>query len=315
MKYLSASNAMSAPLHRRGRFDAADFQHGPVELLIMRLGFALLVFAAIKWEVASLGPADPKKLTGLAHFINLDWLSHLSPVWLWQGLTIAGLLVYIAGVAPALALFPALFFSIGIGTLANSQGAANHSTQLISMILLGQFLAYVWPRRQELGGPPSTWAFPDIAVHQKAVYTSLVIFAASYVVCGWVKLDNSDWKWIQNVPNLAVELQKSNWSEYYDTLTPVPDSLQSVVTMMNTHPNFARLIFGGGLVIELFAFLALMGRRWAFFYGILIIVFHLSVSRLMQLDFWYHMGAALIFLVNLPGIKKTFPGKKDRMML
>lgn len=315
MKYLSASNAMSAASHRRSRFDAGDFHLGSVELLLMRLGFALLVFFAIKWEVSSLGAADPKKLTGLSHLVNLDWLRSLSPIWLWQTVTILGLVSYVAGIAPALALFPALFFSIGIGTLANSQGAANHSTQLISMIVLGQFIAYIWPRRQELGGPPSTWAFPDLAVHQKVIYVSMVIFAASYVVCGWVKLDNSDWKWIQNVPNLSVELQKSNWSEYYDTLTPVPDSLQSVVTMMNEHPNFARVLFGSGLLIELFAFLALMGRRWAFFYGVIIILFHLSVSRLMQLDFWYHMGAALVFLVNLPGLRKTFVGKPDRLTL
>ncbi|MEZ0390464.1 MAG: hypothetical protein ACAI34_25520, partial [Verrucomicrobium sp.] len=213
-----------------------------------------------------------------------------------------------------LALVPAVFFSIGIGTLANSQGAANHSTQLISMILLGQFIAYLWPRKEELGAAPSSWVLPSLSVHQKGIYVSMVVFAASYVVSAYMKLDNSDWKWIQNVPNLAVELQKSNWSEYYDTLTPVPDSLNAVVDMMHNHPNFARILFGSGLFIELFAFLALMGRRWAFFYGIIIILFHLSVSRLMQLDFWYHMGAALFFLVNLPGIKKTF-SKPDRLML
>jgi hypothetical protein len=261
-----------------------------------------------------LGPADPKKLTGLTHLVNLDWLRHLSPVWLWQALTALGLVVYAAGFFPVVSLLPALFFSIGIGTLANSQGAANHSTQLVSMILLGQFLAYAWPRKQELGGPPSSWAIPALDMHQRAVYVSLVVFAASYVVCGWVKLQNSDWQWIQNVPNLAVELQKSNWSEYYDTLTPVPDSLNAVVDMMNNHPNFARILFGGGLALELFAFLALTGRRWAFFYGIAIILFHLSVSRLMQLDFWYHMAAALIFLVNLPGVKRTF-SRPDRLSL
>ncbi|MEZ0277025.1 MAG: hypothetical protein ACAH88_19100, partial [Roseimicrobium sp.] len=61
-----------------------------------------------------------------------------------------------------------------------------------------------------------------------------------------------------------------------------------------------------GLLIELGAFLIVLGRRWAFFYGIAIIIMHLSISRLMQLDFWYHILAALIFLVNIPGLKRTF---------
>ena len=46
---------------------------------------------------------------------------------------------------PLLGLLPALFFAIGIGTLDASQGANNHSTQLCSMILLGQFLVYAAP--------------------------------------------------------------------------------------------------------------------------------------------------------------------------
>ena len=108
------------------------------------------------------------------------------------------------------------------------------------------------------------------------------------------------------VPGLALELQKTNWSAYYDTLQPVPPVLASMVGLMNEHPTLARLFFGTGLLLELFAFLALLGRRWAFFYGLAIIVMHLSISHLMQLDFWYHIWAAVIFLLNLPGLRWTF---------
>jgi hypothetical protein len=195
---------------------------------------------------------------------------------------------------------PALLFSIGIGTLANSQGAANHSTQLVSMILLGQFMTYaafIWR-----GGLFK----PGEGAQRWVIHVSMVIFAAAYVVSAWMKLDNSDMKWIQRVPSLALELRKSNWSEYYDTLRPVPESLNRVVDMMSEHPGIARLIFGSGLFIELFAFVALFGRRCAFFTGLAIIVLHMSISQLMQLDFGYHMAAAMLFLVNLPGIGRTF---------
>ena len=273
------------------------------EMLLMRLAFAVVVFMAIKWEVASLGKADPKKLTGLAHWVSLDFLRHLEPVWPWQVLTGLGLAAYVAGAVPVLGLLPALFFSLSIGTLANSQGAANHSTQLVSMILLGQWLTCgVLACRGGVRG----WLRPDSSVQRRVVHVSMVVFVAAYVVSAWMKLDNSDLKWIQRVPSLALELQKSNWSEYYDTLTPVPDSLNTVVRLMTEHPQVARLVFGGGLVIELLAFVALFGRRWAFFAGLAVIVMHLSISQLMQLDFGYHMAAAMIFLVNLPGIGRTF---------
>ncbi|MEY4483546.1 MAG: hypothetical protein RL693_998, partial [Verrucomicrobiota bacterium] len=242
--------------------------------------------------------------------INLDWLRNLHPIWIWQTITGLGLLLYVSGIFPILGLIPALFFSIGIGTLANSQGAANHSTQLVSMILLGQFLVFLFPKFGKTPLTPASWLSPSLAVLQRSIYVSLVIFVASYVVCGYTKLHNSDWQWIQRVPNLALELQKSNWSEYYDTLTPVPEVLNTVVKLMTEYPNTARLFFGAGLFIELFAFVALLGRRWCFFTGVVIIILHLSISRLMQLNFYYHMAAALIFLVNIPGIGKTFFAKK-----
>jgi hypothetical protein len=175
------------------------------------------------------------------------------------------------------------------------------------MILLGQFLVYALPFHKECETKARSWLAPELPVQRRAIYVSMVIFAAGYVVCGWVKLQNSDWHWFHNVvPGLAMELEKANWSAYYDTLEPVPQVLTTVVTLMNDHPTLARVFFGTGLLIELFAFVMLMGRRWAFFTGIAIIALHLSISHLMQLNFWYHIWAAVIFLLNLPGLGRTF---------
>ena len=60
------------------------------------------------------------------------------------------------------------------------------------------------------------------------------------------------------VPGLALELQKTNLSAYYDTLEPVPQVLTTAVNLMNEHPTLARMFFGGGLLIEL----SLFWRSW-----------------------------------------------------
>ncbi|MFZ4765305.1 MAG: hypothetical protein ACOYMN_10165, partial [Roseimicrobium sp.] len=193
-----------------------------------------------------------------------------------------------------------------------SQGAHNHSTQLCSMILLGQFVVYALPWLKGEGLRARSWFVPDLEIHRRAIYATLVIFAAGYVVCGWVKLENSDWLWFHKVvPGLALELQKTNWSDYYDTLEPVPQLLSTIVTLMNEHPTLARIFFGAGLFVELLAFVMLAGRRWAFFTGLAIIALHLSISQLMQLNFWYHIWAAVIFLINIPGLATTF-GRRGR---
>lgn len=306
------ARTLSPASHNRPfRFDAADFNLGSSEMFFMRLGFAVLLFFTIKWEAGNLGTVKPEDAVGLAKFVDLTFFARIEHMLVWQIVTIAGLAAYVIGRLPAAGLLPAVVFAIGIGTLNASQGAANHSTQLCSMILLGQFLVYALPWVAGKGLSAPSWMAPGADIHRRAIYVTLVIFAAGYVVCGWVKLQNSDWMWFQKVvPGLALELQKTNWSAYYDTLQPVPQVLQTTVSLMNEHPTVARLFFGGGLLIELFAFVMLMGRRWAFFTGVAIIMLHLSISHLMQLNFWYHIFAAAIFLVNIPGISRTF-GKSD----
>jgi len=279
----------------------------------MRLGFAVLIFFSIKWETSSLTTVKPEDAVGLAKLFDLTFLGHIKHMVVWQIVTVIGLAAYVAGRLPAPGLFPALFFAIGIGTLNASQGAHNHSTQLCSMILLGQFLVYAFPWLPGKWLRKTSWLEPDLLIHRRAVYVSMVIFAASYVISGWVKLQNSDWLWFYKVvPGLAMELQKTNWSAYYDTLVPIPQVFTTTLNLMTEHPTLARLFFGAGLLVELLAFVMLMGRRWAFFTGVVIITMHLSITSLMQLDFWYHIWAAVIFLLNLPGLALTFARREGR---
>jgi len=288
----SPSPALPSPWWQPGVFD-----YSKVELFVMRLLFAGLIFDTIKWET---GPYKTQRNpTGLAHFFDFTWLAEHPPGVFWQGLTIAGLLIYVLGWLPVIGLAPICTFAVMIGTLVCSK-AMHHSWQLVTLIGLAQFVIYAWPRGK------ANFLKPTLETHRLAIYASTVVFAAGYVVCGIVKLVNSDFQWIQKVPFLSVQLLKSNWSSYYDTLEPVAPWLTQATQLIVDYPNISRLFFGAGLLIELGAFVILISRKWAFFGGLTIIALHLSISVVMQLNFWYHMIAALIFLVNLPGLKRTF---------
>ena len=268
-------------------------------MLLMRAGFAALVFYAIKWETGAW--TTQKFPNGIAHFADLTWIGQSPPGWGWKGLTLAGLAAYVAGWLPAPGLLPALFFSIIIGTLGNSQGAINHSTQMVSMILLAQFLVYIIPQGQGVEKSVTHWIRPSLRTQQQVIWWSTVVIASSYVVCGVVKLTNSNFMWLYETPFLAVQLLKTNWAHYHDTLEMPPAWLQTATQTLVDHPNLARLFFGSGLLIELLAFTVLINRRWALAGGLAIIAMHLSISQIMSLNFLTHICAALIFLVNLPG--------------
>ena len=59
-------------------------------------------------------------------------------------------------------------------------------------------------------------------------------------------------------------------------------------------------MLGTGLVLELGAFLALLGRPWSFTYGLLLIAFHAMNSVFMNLNFRWHNQCLFIFLIMPP---------------
>lgn len=269
-------------------------------MFLMRAAFAVLAFVNIKWETAPY--TEQKFPNGIARFVDLTSLGHHPPSDLTQYVVMAFLVLYVVGLFPALGLLPTAFFATVIGTLLNSQGAINHSWQMVTMMGLAQLFVYAWPRRTDMGRNWTVLARPDLQRHRQAVFAVLTVIAASYVVCGLVKIVNSDGLWIQKAPLLAVQLLKTHYSHFYDTLELPPQWLQDVTAFLLEHPWIARIVFGAGLVIELLGFVILINRRWAFVGGVAIIALHLSISRLMNLNFEAHMVAVLIYCVNLPGL-------------
>ena len=282
------------------------FAFGAMELLIMRAAFAALAYINIKWETAPY--TEQKFPNGIARVFDLTWLADHPPGALTQGLVIAFLLLYVAGILPALGFLPAAFFATVIGSLLNSQGAINHSWQLVTMMGLSQVIVYAWPRRGTDGKDWKILVRPDLQRHRQAAFAALNVIAASYVVCGLVKIINSDGLWIHKSPFLAVQLLKTHYAHFYDTLNLPPQWLQDVTAFLLKHPWIARLVFGSGLLIELLGFVVLISRRWSFIGGLTIIALHLSISRLMNLNFDAHIFAVLIYCVNLPGIVKMWRG-------
>ena len=299
-----SSNSPSLSGATRPWWQPGIIEYGNLALLVMRALFALLVYSMIKWETA---PYTTQEFpNGIANFMDLTWLAKNPPGAVLKLITAAGLALYALNVLPVVGLAPALFFAITIGTLITSQSKnVNHTWQMVTVMLLAQFVIYAFAAVRE-----RAWLRAGRAVHQLAVYATTVVIAASYVVCGIVKLVNSDFQWIQKVPLLSVQLLKSNWANYYNTLEKPPAWLENATQWVVDYPNLARIFFGTGLLIELLGFVILINRRWAFWGGLAIILLHVSISQVMQLDFLNHIFAAAIFLV-LPNFAAAWPKRQS----
>ena len=62
----------------------------------------------------------------------------------------------------------------------------------------------------------------------------------------------------------------------------------------------ARAVFAPGLLLELFAFLALLSRRWALAIGLGLVTLHASIEYMMSLHFPLFQYSVAIWMINLP---------------
>lgn len=268
------------------------------EMVLMRIGLAALIyFLGVHWNLAPFTP-DPSKLNGLAKILPLAWMLDPSVMMVLRVLTVLGLGCFIAGIAPSLSLLPVLLTVCGTGALRNSKGDITHSSQALAMALVAIWIAYVvtgilWKK----------WKMAPPAAHRAALLAAILIFSASYVASGIVKLKASKGQWIARVPSMAVQMVKANLSDYYSK--PEGDinrtMTESAPAFLTEHPVLSKCLFGSGLILELGAFVMLLSRRWAVLWGGALLAMHLGISWLMEIEFWGHIGL-LAVLCMLPAL-------------
>jgi hypothetical protein len=267
-------------------------RHAWWETLLFRIGIAW-----VAWQTIS-GPshwnAQPTPHGLAAWGVDFTWLGNaqlahwLVPLW---GLCLA---LYVFDFWPVVTLLPPLIASWGHGTLGNSHGAIGHTTQLVTLVLLASWLAALWSVICRLRGKSLPF---DFTPPQLAADWTRQAFMSTYVVSAITKLIQSHGLWFKDAPYFGLQIVKAMGQAKYGDYGEGRD-VTWLAQFMVDHPWFAKLLIGGALPLELFAFLAVLNRRLALFFGISLYLFHSSVTELMHLGFVYHKTLLLVLMVN-----------------
>lgn len=303
----------TAPRRPRGFwqtwFSWQPIRHEAWETLLFRMGIAW-----IAWQTIG-GPshrsAQPVPHGMAAWGVDFTWLGdpHLA-TWLVPFWGVC-LILYVCNVMPALTLFPPLIASFGHGTLGNSSGSIGHTTQLVTLVLLASWLAalYAAVRRAQGKALPNDFTPPQLAADW-----ARQVFMSTYVVSAISKLIQSHGLWFQDAPYFSLQIVKAmGMSKYGDY--GEGRNVEWLAQLMLDHPWVAKLLIGGALPLELFAFMALLNRRLSFVFGFGLFLFHSSVTELMHLGFVYHKTLLLLLMVNpawwlVQGVRRLFPASK-----
>jgi hypothetical protein len=274
------------------------------ELVIMRLLFAWVVWDTLPLAVTLSEQPVP---VGLGRWFDFGFFSDPTFYSICRVVMVAALALYVIGRWLWIALPVAFFIVVGPGTLEASQGANQHATNLVALILLVQMIWYVVAKIRKT---------PTHEGHVLGAFYAQQTIAAGYVVSALSKI-MADGNWlIGAMKNYPLQMIKTARQNHFNTLEPAKEAardgflgwlaqwVQPLFAPMEQalmHSAMWRgLLLGSGFLLELLAFVALVGRKSAALMGVSIIFFHFAIYMVMGLKFQYHMAVVAIFFVGVP---------------
>jgi hypothetical protein len=269
------------------------------EIIIMRLLFAIVLYDFTKFNKVSNFKNQPKPV-GLARFIDITFISNYRYYKFIRIVIIILLCLYVIGYKLYFVTFLLSSFVLIFGTLWNSQGSINHSRQVVSLVLIVQSLAYI------LGATKNylPWDFKIFSVFnvdQISIFWSQQAMVAVYFTSSLSKLILSKFNWINQVKYIPIQIEKTLNQKYYDTLKSDDNkNIRKISDFLLKHSNITIVIFSTGLILEILSPLSLINRTSIGVFGILLLLFHIINSKLMNLGFPELQKLLVIFFINIP---------------
>jgi len=273
-------------------------------------GFLLrLVVAAIIWF--SFLRADPGYTSqphpnGLASHFDFTFLATPDTWTALKTIAAIALLAYVGGFLVPISLGYVVWLMIAYGTLRNSQGNIHHGSQVLTTIMLAQWLAYTIVAFRQTRARLSI--FDNVTAHTKSLFYSQQALAAGYFCAGIMKIDKGKpaWSlglhWVEQIPYMAVMVTRNGIQHFYSEADgySLMEHGARVGAWISEHPTLAKILIGPGLYLELLAVFALCNRKLAFWIGASMLVMHWMIDFIMQLRFPLNELMILVFLINAP---------------
>ncbi|MCB1064002.1 MAG: hypothetical protein KDN20_13900, partial [Verrucomicrobiae bacterium] len=293
-------------------------RYSSMEWAVMRIGFAVTAWFATwhtwrPWAVGIRDDYDFERANGIPGVFDLSWIGQPIPTYVLAGLMLGLLIAYAAGRWMLISTLLLFLIHAVVGGIHSSPEGAHHATQVVGLVLLGQFAWYAWEKWR-----PKRFAEGGLDSNSGAIFWSQQMICAGYVISATSKWINSGGgiipgaKWVAQLPNIAVQFEKNRLQAYYDNLQePVSDGInQSAIHLLATQPALVMAFLAFGFYVELLAFLTLFNRTAALLVGLGLMALHAAIFAIMNLPFYYFEAVDLLFFVNFPFWIALLMGKR-----
>ena len=221
--------------------------------------------------------------TGIFSLVNASVLAskYTARVFLLIGFILGGLYVTERFMKAATLLM--FLLSLFAFTLEESSGFLNRH-YLYTAIFFVQFLAYLSNSKR---------------LKEERVQFAIQIIAAGYVLAGISKLRQSGLEWVTDAPLVSIQIIKGYCFNYFNTGNVKEFELGTQhANFILRHKYAVESIFAASLFLELFAWIAIINRRAAFVYGLLLFAMHIGIKYLMNILIGSIAYPMVVFTIN-----------------
>ncbi len=275
----------------------------PYEICFIRLFFALVVWRRLPQKIIFAAQPCP---AGLARLVDLRFLANPVLYHRLRSVACMCLVCYVTGFFLSFVTVYLFVLVTAYGSLRNSQGASDHTKQVLALILLVQATVYVFRDCNHVFNPGFQFA-GGAGYDQIAVFWSQQAIIAVYFTSALTKLKRSRGLWVWKCAYIAIQLLKTSEQQYHSSHDAKHlENAGALARKAVRYPNLTRLALSLGLFLEFFSPLMLYSRKTIVAGGVLLFIFHHVNARYMRLTFNDLKWCVVIFLVNVPYLINAF---------
>jgi len=192
-------------------------------------------------------------------------------------------------------MIPSLFIISIISFLIISTHESNGilmRASLFTMVWVGQLLAYIFYKKDEA----------KLTKYRHQFVVQLI--AATYTLAAVSKLHQSGFQWTHDGANfLAINALKGFLYNYYDShdINALKEGYQ-MANLLLSNKTLVFYMLWSALLLELFAFIAVLDIRITLIYGILLFAMHIGIEYVMHILIAGTFYSMIAFFINPFGI-------------
>lgn len=187
-------------------------------------------------------------------------------------------------------------------SLEDSNSDFNRNT-MITGIFFAQFFAYSIRK-----------IYLDFDIEKYRIQFSVQLISISYTISAISKLNTSGLNWITDGLLMPLQIMKTNYFGFVNdgNIAHITNARQ-IINLLDKYSFGVMFVLAFTLIIELFAVVSIINKKYAFVYGILLVFMHIGIYLVLDVAIGGTYIPMLIFMINpmflfwitLKKIKKT----------